>query len=104
MRGGPVAIFPHGDLHSRKAPDGLDQLWTHFPSQASCLPDLFTFEGQSLVSLETLGVPLRDPLKVLFEPSKRMWSVDRRVTLKEQYRRDEPASVVLLNPRNENFK
>lgn len=31
------------------------------------------FESQSL-SLETLGVPLRTPLKFLFEPSKRIWS------------------------------
>lgn len=43
--GGEIAIFQHRDLPFTKAPVGLDQLWTHFFSQVSCLPDLFRIWG-----------------------------------------------------------
>lgn len=52
------------------------------------------FEGLSPFFLEALGAPSRDPLQALFEPSKRIQSVERRRTLKGQGKLDES---LLLN-------
>lgn len=97
---------PHQALHCIKAPSR----WAGFGHPTAkdrppiCLARL-EFESENLVALETLGVPLRNAFRVPFEPSKRRWSGERRRrTLKEQGTLEEPASAVLLKPRNRNFK